>query len=205
MTNIFATTFYVFLDCLAQVLTLLHQSSLRLQPAKCFFGFKEVSYLGHTILAAGVSPDSNKVHAVQQFPRPLDVTAVHSFLGLAGYYRRFVPKFCQLSRPLVKLTCLDQLFQWNPECERAFQQLKECLTTAPVVVMYDPASNLRMHTDAREASLGVALYQVKDKVQRPCLCQQSAKGCRNKVHHYRERVPRGSIWHHQVQVIPVQS
>ena len=109
---------------LAEVLSRFRQHNLRVKISKCTFAVPKVSYLGHVISAEGISPDPTKVEAVQNLSSPKSVKDVRSFLGLAGYYRRFVRSFATVAAPLTDLTKQDRRFDWTTECEQAFQTLK---------------------------------------------------------------------------------
>ncbi|KAF5454473.1 hypothetical protein F2P56_024133, partial [Juglans regia] len=98
----------------------------------------EVKFLGHVISQEGVAVDPSKVEAVLSWPRPSTVREIRSFLGLAGYYRRFVEGFSRLSGPLTALTRKNTEFVWSDKCERSFQELKRRLTMAPVLALPEP-------------------------------------------------------------------
>jgi len=100
---------------------------------KCEFWLKEVVFLGHIISAEGIFVDPRKVEAVLILERPTNVTEIQSFLGLAGYYRRFIEGFSTITSPLTKLTRKEVRFVWSEECEASFRKLKERLTSAPVL------------------------------------------------------------------------
>jgi len=95
---------------LIQVLDRLREHYLKLQPNKCEFLRKEVTYLGHIITEDGIRPDPNKLHAVEKFPVPRKIKDVQSFLGLAGYYRKFIEDFSKIAKPLTKLTKKSEKF-----------------------------------------------------------------------------------------------
>ncbi|XP_058766107.1 uncharacterized mitochondrial protein AtMg00860-like [Vicia villosa] len=120
------------------VLSTLREKQLYAKFSKCEFWLSEVSFLDHVISGGGVAVDPSKVEAVVNWDRPRSVTEVRSFLGLAGYYRRFIMGFAKLALPLTKLTRKEVAFEWNSECEQSFQKLKKKLTTAPVLVTPDP-------------------------------------------------------------------
>ena len=101
---IIGKTFEEHLENIARVLDQLHQAGLKLKPSKCHFLLRQVWYLGHTISDQGVSPDAIKIEAVKNFPKPTDLKSLRSFLGLASYYRRFIPGFSAVANPLFKLT-----------------------------------------------------------------------------------------------------
>ena len=155
----FGPTFKIFLDNLRKVLDLLREADLKLKPNKCFFGFDTVKYLGHQISPDGVGPDPDKIESVKKFPVPQNRTGVRSFLGLTGYYRRFIEDYAIIIKPLFVATSEKQPFIWTNDCREAFEKLKEVLITAPVLVMYDHEQELRLHTDASGIGLGVILHQ----------------------------------------------
>jgi len=86
---------------------------LKLQPKKCSFACKEVKYLGHIVNADGIKTDPDKTELIRDFPTPTKVTQVRSFLGLVGYYRKFVKDFCKIAEPLTNLTRKDVSFVWS--------------------------------------------------------------------------------------------
>jgi len=110
----------------------LRNANLKLQPDKCEFLKTEVTYLGHVISKDGVKPDPKKLEAVKQFPRPKSPKNIKQFLGLAGYYRRFIPNFSKLAKPLTNLLKNDTRFEWTPTQEESFEVLKEKLCEEPV-------------------------------------------------------------------------
>jgi hypothetical protein len=115
------------------VLQTLRENQLYAKLDKCEFWLKEVVFLGHVISAEGIFVDPRKVEAVLKWERPTNVTEIQSFLGLAGYYRRFIEGFSTIASPLTKQTRKEVLFVWSEECEASFQELKERLTSAPVL------------------------------------------------------------------------
>ncbi|MCI22044.1 RNA-directed DNA polymerase (Reverse transcriptase), partial [Trifolium medium] len=121
---------------------------------KCEFWLEEVKFLGHVISQGGVSVDQSKVEAVLNWEQPRSITEVRSFLGLAGYYRKFIKSFAQIALPLTRLTLKDTPFVWDEECERSFRQLKERLTQAPVLTIPDPNQSFVVYCDASARGLG---------------------------------------------------
>jgi len=115
------------LQNLRQVLQRLQEAHLKLAPKKCTLFQKQVKYLGHVVSSKGISPDSEKVEAVHSWPRPTNIKELGGFLGLASYYRRFIPAFATLARPLHQYTEKGVPFIWTEDAEEAFQQLKRCL------------------------------------------------------------------------------
>ncbi|XP_073057397.1 uncharacterized protein [Primulina eburnea] len=116
-------------------LQMLREKELYAKFKKCEFWLKSVTFLGHIISKEGVSVDPKKVEAITGWPRPETVTEIRSFLGLAGYYRKFVEGFSSIATPLTKLTQNNSKFNWSEECEKSFQTLKEKLASTPVLVL----------------------------------------------------------------------
>ena len=125
---------------------------------------EEVKFLGHVVSKGGISVDPSKVEAVMNWERPTTVTEVRSFLGLAGYYRRFIKGFSQISLPLTKLTRKNAVFAWTEECERSFRELRQKLTSAPVLVLPDPKGAFEVYCDASGRGLGCVLMQDRNVV-----------------------------------------
>ncbi|XP_052177643.1 uncharacterized protein LOC127791705 [Diospyros lotus] len=116
---------------LSVVLQKLRDEQLYAKFSKCEFWQTRVVFLGHVVSGEGISVDPEKTRAVMDWPRPMTVTEIRSFLGLAGYYRRFIEGFARLASPLTKLTRKGTRFIWDESCERSFQELKRRLTSAP--------------------------------------------------------------------------
>ncbi|XP_070011058.1 uncharacterized protein [Nicotiana sylvestris] len=117
------------------------------------------AFLGHIFSGEGIQVDTQKIEAVKTWPRPTTSTEVHSFLGLAGYYRRFVEGFPSLSAPLTKLTQKGAKFQWTDACERIFQALKDRLTSAPVLMLPKGTDGYVIYCDASCIGLGFVMMQ----------------------------------------------
>ncbi|KAL0549529.1 hypothetical protein IC582_014014 [Cucumis melo] len=124
-------------EYLRMVLQTLRDNKLYAKFSKCEFWLKQVSFLGHVVSKAGVSVDLAKIEAVISWTRPSTVSEVRSFLGLAGYYRRFVENFSRIATPLTQLTRKGAPFVWSKACEDSFQNLKQKLVTAPVLTVPD--------------------------------------------------------------------
>ena len=130
---VFSDTFEAHLEHLQQVLNRFEAAGLKLKPSKFHFICQRVEYLGHIITPQGISPNNNRIKPMLDFPVPSTVKEVRQFTGLASYYRRFIGNFATVARPLHSLTQKDVVFQWSPECEQAFRQLKDALVNAPVL------------------------------------------------------------------------
>ena len=137
----------------------LRKANLKLQPDKCEFLRKEVAYLGHIIGKNGVRPDPQKIHAVENFPVPHDPKSVKQFLGLAGYYRRFISDFSRIARPLTNLLKKDVEFEWTDVQEHAFVTLKTLLCSEPLLQYPDFTRPFLITTDASKYAVGGILSQ----------------------------------------------
>ncbi|XP_039313009.1 uncharacterized protein LOC120359490 [Solenopsis invicta] len=137
----------------------LRKANLKLQPDKCEFLKKEVVYLGHVISAEGVKPDPQKVQAVEKFPRPTSAKNIKQFLGLAGYYRRFIPDFSKTAKPLTTLLRKDKAFVWSGAQEEAFTQLRQALCSKPILQYPDFTQPFVVTTDASGYAIGGVLSQ----------------------------------------------
>ena len=127
--------------------------------SKCEFWKDKVAFLGYVISKKGIFVDPKKIEVVVSWERPTNVTEVRSFLGLAGYYRRFVEGFSMITSLLTKLTRKHAKFEWIDECEQAFQELKHRLTTPLVLVTPSGTRNFVVYSDASRKGLGCVLMQ----------------------------------------------
>jgi ribonuclease HI len=141
------------------VLGKLRSHQLYAKFSKCEFWLQKVSFLGHVLTAEGVAVDPEKVTAVSEWKQPTSVSEIRSFLGLAGYYRRFIEGFSKIARPMTELLKKDKKFVWTEACERSFHELKERLTTAPVLVLPDIRKDFVIFCDASRQGLGCVLMQ----------------------------------------------
>ena len=141
------------------MLQLLRDHQLYAKFSKCEFWLTKVRFLGHVVSASGVSVDPEKVEAVMSWERPKSVFEIRSFLGLAGYYRRFNEDFSRLATPMTRLTQNEVKFDWDDQCEKAFQELKMRLTIAPILIVPDRGQGYTVYCDASRAGLGCVLMQ----------------------------------------------
>ena len=144
---------------LHQVLETLRANKLYAKFSKCEFWLKKVTFLGHVVSSEGVSVDPAKIEAVTNWPRPSTVSEIRSFLGLAGYYRRFVEDFSRIASPLTQLTRKGIPFVWSPACESSFQELKQKLLSTPVLTVSDGSGSFVIYSDASKKELGCVLVQ----------------------------------------------
>ena len=146
-------------DHLRIVLQALRDHQLYANFSRCEFWLTEVRFLGHAVSASGVSVDPEKVEAVMSWERPKLVFEICSFLGLAGYYRRFIEDFSWLAAPMTRLTRKGVKFEWDDLCEKAFKELKGRLTSAPILIVPEQGQRYTVYCDAFRDGLGCALMQ----------------------------------------------
>ena len=159
---VFSNSWEEHLNHLCQVLECLQKAQLTVNMSKCQFGKIEVHYLGHVIGGGTVKPDPQKLEAVDNYPVPATKKEVRAFLGLSGYYRRFVPHFATIAEPLTELTKAKNpdKAKWSDRCERAFCKLKELLLTPPILKVAEPTKCYVLQTDASEQGLGAVLSRI---------------------------------------------
>jgi hypothetical protein len=145
------------------VLTRLREHQLYAKFSKCAFWLEEIQFLGHVLSAKGIVVDPSKVKDILEWKPPTTVHQVRSFLGLARYYRRFIPDFSKLVKPITSLLKNDIKFNWSSKCNEAFEQLKTLLTTAPVLAQPDITKPFDVYCDASGSGLGCVLMQ-EDRV-----------------------------------------
>ena len=149
------------------VLSTLRKHKLYAKLKKCELAQQQVEYTGHFISGEGISVDPRKVDTIKNWPAPTNVSEVRSFLGLASYYRKFVEKFSAIATPMTALLHKDQKFEWSTEAQKAFDMLKEKLTTTPVLLLPDPTKPFIVTTDASDYAIGAVLSQKQGKGEQP--------------------------------------
>jgi hypothetical protein len=155
---IYNTSWADHLRHLRVVLNTLRQHRLFVKRSKCSFGVDSIAYLGHVILAASVAMDPAKVQAIHDWPQPRSTRAVHGFLDLAGYYRKFVHNYGAIASPLTTLLKKEG-FVWSDEATNAFSALKGAVTTAPVLTLPDFTKPFVVECDASTYGFGAVLIQ----------------------------------------------
>ncbi|KAI3717828.1 hypothetical protein L1987_69691 [Smallanthus sonchifolius] len=141
------------------VLDLSKKEQLYAKFSKCEFWLKEVQFLGHIVNEKGIHVDPTKIEAVKNWQAPKTPTEVRSFLGLAGYYRRFIANFSKIAVPLTALTHKGKPYEWGPKQEEAFQTLKQKLCEAPILTLPDGTEDFVVYCDASHLGLGCVLMQ----------------------------------------------
>ena len=147
------------LEHLETVFSHLREAELKMKRSKCDFFKREIYYLGHLISPEGISPLPNKLDCIQHMPVPKNAKVIKQFLGLTGYYRKFVPRFADISRPLTTLTKKDKKFEWTPACQKSFNLLKETLCGEPILKYADTSKPYTLYTDASKFGWAGVLTQ----------------------------------------------
>ena len=151
------------------VFDILQQNQLAVKMSKCDFFKEEVTFLGHVVGRGSVRMCPDKLAAIVEWPTPHTTTDVRAFLGLCGYYRKFVKGFSSIAKPLYELTSGDAVIQWTPAAEQSFTDLKHALTTAPVLALPDHEKPWSMFTDASGYGIGGVLCQDHGNGPQPVL------------------------------------
>ncbi|XP_051161523.1 uncharacterized protein LOC127281712 [Leptopilina boulardi] len=145
----------------------LREANLKLQPDKCEFLKKEVAYLGHIVGADGVKPNPVKIKAIKHFPVPKTPKEVRSFLGLSGYYRRFIKEYAKAAKPLSDLLKKTEEWNWGIPQQKSFKRLRKALCKRPILQYPDFTKPFKLTTDASEYAIGAMLTQERDGIDLP--------------------------------------
>ena len=137
----------------------LKKADLKLKESKCDFFKREIHYLGHLISVDGIQPLPEKLESIHNMPKPRSPKEIKQFLGLTGYYRKFVPRFSDMARPLTKLLAHDCEFKWTNQCDISFQMLKDTLCSAPILKYPDTSKPYTLYTDASKYGWAGVLTQ----------------------------------------------
>ena len=144
----------------------LQDANLKLKPTKCRLLQRRVSFLGYTVSAAGVETDPEKISAITNWPTPQNLRQCRAFVGLCQYYRKFVPNFSNIAAPLHALTKKGARFDWSPECQSAFDKLKNSLSSAGVLALPRDEGTFILDCDASDKAIGAVLSQIQDGEER---------------------------------------
>ena len=145
------------------ILELLKKEELYAKFSKCEFWIQKVQFLGHVIDSHGIHVDPAKIESIKDWATPRTAMEIRQFLGLAGYYRRFIENFSKIAKSLTKLTQKTEKFDWGEEQEEAFQLLKQKLCSAPILSLPEGTEDFIVYCDASHKGLGCVLMQ-RDKV-----------------------------------------
>uniref|UniRef100_A0A674CNJ5 Gypsy retrotransposon integrase-like protein 1 n=1 Tax=Salmo trutta TaxID=8032 RepID=A0A674CNJ5_SALTR len=153
------------------VLDALRKAGLTANPAKCYVGLEETEYLGYTVGRGLIKPQRKKVEAIREWPKPVNKKQVRAFLGLTGYYRKFIPSYATVAAPLTDMTRArgPNMVKWDERATKAFRTLQEALCCNPVLVVPDFEREFVVQTDASEVGLGAVLSQEVEGVEHPIL------------------------------------
>ena len=146
------------------MLDVLKKEQLYVKLSKCDFGKTSLVYLGHIVSNGQLKIDPSKVEVIVNWPKPTNVTEVRSFLGAVQYWRRFIANFSVIASPLHTLTSIKQTFQWGGKQQKAFEALKEKISTAPVLALPDLQQPFEIETDASGYAMGAVLLQQKKPI-----------------------------------------
>lgn len=156
---IFSSSLDEHIKHLKLVLQKLKEAKLKIQLEKCEFFRKETQFLGHTVSEDGVRPNNDKIKVIKQWPIPKSEKEIRQFLGILGYYRRFIKDFAKIVKPLTNLLRKDIEFEITPEIEACFEKCKELLTLDPVLIYPDFSKEFILTTDASNYAVGAVLSQ----------------------------------------------
>lgn len=170
---------------LTRVFKALRDANLTLNINKCEFLRRNIEFLGHEITPDGIKPGAAKTAVVENFRNPTNITEVRQFLGLSGFFRKFVPGYAVISEPLRRLLRKDEKFAWQAEHEKAFKQLKCALTTKPVLAGYRVEARHEVHTDASSSGIaGVLLQREGDDMKPVVYFSKATTDLEKKFHSY---------------------
>ena len=164
---VFNSSFEQHMSSLTEVLQRLQQAGLKLNKAKSYFCYRRVNYLGHIISKDGISPSDEKIRAIQNLQRPVCSDDVRRLVGLLSFYRRFVPRFADVARPLHNVAQKGKQFTWTEECEKAFDRLKETLAAAPVLRLPDFNCGFQLSCDSSAVAIAGVLSQRHEGIECP--------------------------------------
>ena len=184
---IFSETFEDHLETLREVLRRMHNAGFLLKMKKCEFGKDDVEYLGYRVGATGLKMDPKKTAKIEHFPTPTNARSVKSFLGLAGYYRRFVKGFSSLAAPLHDLTKLGTPFVWGAREKNAFTTIKTALLREAILPFPDFDKPFVVDCDASEIGMGAVLSQVIEGNERPLVMESRLLTAAERKWHIREK------------------
>jgi hypothetical protein len=162
---IFSNNIQDHVEDVRKVLTRFSQNGLKLKLSKCQFGLSRVKYLGHIVSKDGIMVNPSKIECVNNLSPPKNISELQSFLGLCNYYNKFIPSYANICNPLYKLLKKNVKYVWDEGCEQAFKQLKNKLTTAPVLATPRYDKPFIIHTDASMEGVGGILSQLDDSGQ----------------------------------------
>ena len=178
------------------VLKKLRSARLSARPTKCYFGYEQLEYLGHIVGHGKIKPIPEKTQLLQDAPRPETKTQLRSFLGLANYYRKFIPNFSEIAVPLTDRTKLGEpnRIRWEDSQERAFRTLKAKLSEEPILILPDLSKRFFLRTDASDVGIGAVLLQELENVRFPVAYASKKLLSRERAYAVIERECLAIVW-----------
>jgi len=192
--NIHSESWEDHLQHLEVVLSKLREVNLKLNPNKCYFAAESIVFLGHVVNKEGTQPDPSRIDAMLRFPVPKTVTNVRSFLGLTGYYRKYIRGYSRIANPLFELTKKDMAFVWDQNCQRAFDNLKRALVEAPILVRPDFKEPFCLDVDWSTRGVGAVLSQREGKCEKVVAYASKALSVAQREFHPMEGECYALIW-----------
>ena len=145
------------------VLTRLKQANLIFKKSKCTFFKKELPYFGHLLTTDDIKPQTEKIKAISEIKSPTNQKEAREFLGMVGYYRKFISRFADAARPMTKFTRKDTKFEWSDDCQPGFEYWKTCLTESPILKYPNLQKRYVVFTDASDQAVAAVLtHEYKD-------------------------------------------
>ena len=166
-STIYSSTPEEHLEHIRTVFEKLRDAKLSMKLSKCHFFTKEIQYLGHILGKEGIKPVPAKTEAIKVMHLPVNPKQVHAFLGLVGYYRKFIRNFAKIAKPLTMLTRMDVKFEWKEIHQDAFMKLKEAIIQAPILQYPDTTKPYIVYTDASDDACRAQLSQIHDGTEFP--------------------------------------
>ena len=177
---VFSSNFNEHITRLREVFQRFRNANLSLKPKKCSFLKSETKFLGHIINSEGIKPLPEKIEKIKNYPRPKNVKDVQSFLGLVGYYRKFIKNFAKIAGPLHELTSKGHVFTWSKNQEDAFATLRDALIKPPILAYPDYEKPYYLETDASNEAAGYILSQKFDNKLKPIAYSGKRLNCHQK-------------------------
>ena len=163
---IFSENFEQQVERLQDVFCRIQKANLKLKPTKCHLFKAEVAFLGHILSSNGVAPNKENIQKIVEWEPPKSSKQVQSFLGMANYYRRFVPGFSNIVRPMVDLTKKGVKFEWTKSCQEAFDSVRQKLISTPILAHPRHEGMYILDTDASDIAIGAILSQIQDQEEK---------------------------------------
>jgi len=182
----------------------LKEVNLKLNPNKCCFAAKSITFLGHVVSKEGTKLDLGKIKVVLHFPQPKTITNVRSFLGLTGYYRNYVRSYSRLAAPLFELTRKDVNFVWDMGCQQAFHELKAALVDAPILTQPDFKRTFCLDVDWSPKGIRAILSQKEGRFEKVVAYASKLNRSPEKIPSHGREVLRTNLGHHAFQAVFAQ-